>query len=88
MILMELSTSISDGLVDCEDPECCLSSVECRQKQLCTTVDEPTTLAKADADADADATKYRHSFWDRIKFLVDETTGIQRYAKVGAFDTK
>ena len=72
----------SDGLVDCEDPECCLSSVECRPKQLCTSVDDPATLVNVAAS------KFRRSFWDGIKFLVDETSGIQRYAKVEEFDTK
>ncbi len=75
---------ILDGLVDCEDPECCLSSVECRTKQLCTSVEDPATLVNVDSDAK----KHRHSFWERIKFLVHETKGIQRYAKIASFDTK
>ena len=78
---------ITDGLVDCEDPECCLSAPECGGKQLCTSVQDPSTLIGPSSSTLIGA-KYHYSFWERVKFLVHETNGIQRYAKVESFNEK
>ena len=68
---------ISDGLIDCEDPECC-SSKHCHRKHLCMTVQDPSSI-----DNPGDFT----NFWERIKFLVG-AKGIQRYAQFSAFDPR
>ena len=66
-----------DGLVDCEEPECCLSSI-CQEKQLCTSV--PTPLFN-------DTCGKNVEFWNRVKFLIG-LEGIQRYAPETSFDKK
>ncbi len=67
----------SDGLIDCEDPECCASD-HCKGKLLCMTVQDPTTIENHGPFS---------SFWDRIKFLVG-ARGIQRYAQLSVFDSR
>ena len=66
----------TDGLKDCEDPECCEQDV-CSGKQLCTFVEDPRDLLKNITEREG-TIKTRSSFWERIKFLVAEN-GIQRY---------
>ena len=70
----------SDGLVDCEDPECCWSE-ECGGSQYCSTVPNPVSvLQKASAVVSPFA-----SFFERYKFLVLPGS-LQKFAKLKDFD--
>ena len=40
---MLLCSHFTDGLTDCQDPECCGTS-ECSRNVLCTTVADPADL--------------------------------------------
>jgi hypothetical protein len=68
---------IIDGLVDCQDPDCCLTP-DCMGKHLCMTVPRPEDKSNPGPFS---------SFWDRVKFLVEDS-GIQRYAQLPAFDKR
>ena len=72
----------TDGLRDCEDPECCEQDV-CSGKQLCMSVNDPRDILKNQTNIEG--TKPHSSFWDRIKFIVEEN-GIQRYVVQSLID--
>ncbi|CAG0888545.1 unnamed protein product [Cyprideis torosa] len=63
-----------DGLVDCQDPECCSSSALCSSRQLCNSPSEPTDILLRKQPPALTA-----SFFERLKFLIDED-GTQGYA--------
>ena len=72
--------SWSDGLVDCEDPECCWSE-SCGGSQYCSTVPNPVSvLQKSSAVVSPFA-----SFFERYKFLVLPGSS-QKFAKLKDFD--
>ena len=70
----------SDGLVDCEDPECCWSEA-CGGSQYCSTVPNPVSvLQKTSVVVSPFA-----SFFERYKFLVLPGS-LQKFAKLKDFD--
>lgn len=70
---------ILDGLVDCEDPECC-SSHACKQSQLCVSSPRPIDILLRKQPPAVTA-----SFFERMRFLIDEGS-LQNYAKLESFN--
>ncbi|KAJ8911461.1 hypothetical protein NQ315_013565 [Exocentrus adspersus] len=68
-----------DGLVDCEDPECCSNHV-CRSGQLCVSSPKPIDVLLRKQPPAITA-----SFFERMKFLIDEGS-LQNYAKQDTFN--
>ncbi|XP_061378942.1 teneurin-m isoform X2 [Danaus plexippus] len=68
-----------DGLIDCEDPECCQSSA-CKGSQLCVSSPKPTDILLRKQPPAITA-----SFFERMKFLIDEGS-LQNYAKQETFN--
>ncbi|XP_028159379.1 teneurin-m isoform X1 [Ostrinia furnacalis] len=68
-----------DGLVDCEDPECCQSTA-CKGSQLCVSSPKPTDILLRKQPPAITA-----SFFERMKFLIDEGS-LQNYAKQETFN--
>ncbi|XP_075972354.1 teneurin transmembrane protein Ten-m isoform X3 [Anticarsia gemmatalis] len=68
-----------DGLVDCEDPECCLSPI-CKGSQLCVSSPKPTDILLRKQPPAITA-----SFFERMKFIIDEGS-LQNYAKQENFN--
>ena len=78
--LMFLIIPCSDGLVDCEDPECCWSEA-CGGSQYCSTVPSPVSvLQKTSVVVSPFA-----PFFERYKFLVLPGS-LQKFAKLKDFD--
>lgn len=73
--------SFSDGLVDCEDPECCQNHV-CRTSQLCVSAPKPIDVLLRKQPPAITA-----SFFERMKFLIDEGS-LQNYAKLETFNER
>ena len=73
----------TDGLTDCQDPECCRTE-ECFRNVLCTTVADPADIPDLPT---ADSNLVPSSFWQRIKFIV-ESQETQKYADVASFDPR
>ena len=71
--------SFLDGLIDCQDPDCC-SYPECINNHLCLTMEDPKS-----SQSTRISSKSSTSFWERIRFLVSDS-GIQRYAQLNSFD--
>uniref|UniRef100_A0A914CCG1 EGF-like domain-containing protein n=1 Tax=Acrobeloides nanus TaxID=290746 RepID=A0A914CCG1_9BILA len=68
----------NDGLIDCEDSECCTSR-ECSSSTLCTGVAQPRNiLSKIQQPENA-------NFYKRSKFLIEEES-VQRFANQALFD--
>lgn len=70
-----------DGLVDCEDPECCLNAA-CRSSQLCVSAPKPIDVLLRKQPPAITA-----SFFERMKFLIDEGS-LQNYAKLETFNER
>ncbi|XP_072941823.1 teneurin-m isoform X2 [Epargyreus clarus] len=68
-----------DGLIDCEDPECCQSAA-CKGSQLCVSSPKPTDILLRKQPPAITA-----SFFERMKFLIDEGS-LQNYAKQETFN--
>ncbi|CAB3228851.1 unnamed protein product [Arctia plantaginis] len=68
-----------DGLVDCEDPECCQSPI-CKGSQLCVSSPKPTDILLRKQPPAITA-----SFFERMKFIIDEGS-LQNYAKQENFN--
>ncbi|CAH1394248.1 unnamed protein product [Nezara viridula] len=70
-----------DGLVDCEDPECCtIPHSPCRISQLCVSAPKPIdTLMRKQSPA------ITASFFERMKFLIEEGSS-QNYARQESFN--
>ncbi|XP_063702096.1 teneurin-m isoform X2 [Culicoides brevitarsis] len=68
-----------DGLIDCEDPECC-GSHACRTSQLCVSAPRPADVLLRKQPQAVTA-----SFFERMKFLIDEGS-LQNYAKMETFN--
>ncbi|XP_055694709.1 teneurin-m isoform X2 [Lutzomyia longipalpis] len=68
-----------DGLVDCEDPECCLGH-ECRMSQLCVSAPKPIDVLLRKQPPAITA-----SFFERMKFIIDEGS-LQNYARLETFN--
>ncbi|XP_065159892.1 teneurin-m isoform X3 [Atheta coriaria] len=63
-----------DGLVDCEDPECCADR-QCKNSQLCVAAPKPIDILLRKQPPAITA-----SFFERMKFLIDEGS-LQNYAR-------
>ncbi|XP_058456897.1 teneurin-m isoform X2 [Malaya genurostris] len=68
-----------DGLVDCEDPECC-GGHSCKTSQLCVSAPKPIDVLLRKQPPAITA-----SFFERMKFLIDEGS-LQNYAKLETFN--
>ncbi|RZF37225.1 hypothetical protein LSTR_LSTR014116 [Laodelphax striatellus] len=68
-----------DGLVDCEDPECCSNHL-CRSSQLCVTSPKPIDILLRKQPPAITA-----SFFERMKFLIEEGS-LQNYARQENFN--
>lgn len=73
--------TFTDGLVDCEDPECC-QSTNCRTSQLCVSAPKPIDVLLRKQPPAITA-----SFFERMKFLIDEGS-LQNYAKLETFNER
>ena len=71
----------SDGLTDCEDPECCENPV-CRKSQLCHTVPFPIDILLRKQPPSATA-----SFFERMKFIIEDK-GLQSYVEKAGFNER
>lgn len=81
IILFKLFKYITDGLVDCEDPECCVSH-QCKNSQLCVAPPKPIDVLLRKQPPAITA-----SFFERMKFLIDEGS-LQNYAKMETFNER
>nr|XP_015834527.1 PREDICTED: teneurin-m isoform X2 [Tribolium castaneum] len=68
-----------DGLVDCEDPECCSNRL-CTSSQLCVSSPKPIDILLRKQPPAITA-----SFFERMKFLIDEGS-LQNYARQETFN--
>uniref|UniRef100_A0A146KU89 Tenascin-like protein n=4 Tax=Lygus hesperus TaxID=30085 RepID=A0A146KU89_LYGHE len=68
-----------DGLVDCEDPECCSNHI-CRSSQLCVSAPKPIDILLRKQPPAITA-----SFFERMKFLIEEGS-LQNYARQESFN--
>jgi RHS repeat-associated protein len=68
-----------DGLVDCEDPECCSNRL-CGSSQLCVSSPKPIDILLRKQPPAITA-----SFFERMKFLIDEGS-LQNYARHETFN--
>ncbi|KAF4528732.1 hypothetical protein B566_EDAN008998 [Ephemera danica] len=68
-----------DGLVDCEDPECCSNHL-CRSSQLCVSAPKPIDILLRKQPPAITA-----SFFERMKFLIEEGS-LQNYARQESFN--
>ena len=80
-VTFTIETKCLDGLVDCEDPECCYSDV-CSESQYCSTVPDPVAILGSSG-----SNHHFSSFFDRFKFLIEEGS-IQKFAKINSFNTR
>lgn len=80
-IILILLLACTDGLVDCEDPECCTNTV-CRSSQLCVSAPKPIDVLLRKQPPAITA-----SFFERMKFLIDEGS-LQNYAKLETFNER
>ena len=71
----------TDGLVDCEDPECCENPV-CDRSQLCHTVAAPIDILLRKQPPAITA-----SFYERMRFIIEDK-GLQSYAKKKGFNER
>ena len=71
----------SDGLTDCEDPECCENPV-CRKSQLCHTVPYPIDILLRKQPPSSTA-----SFFERMKFIIEDK-GLQSYVERAGFNER
>ena len=72
---------VSDGLRDCEDPECC-ENRDCQSNQLCYTVPKPVSILLQRQPPAPTA-----SFFEKMRFIIEEGS-LQRYSKNSAFNER
>ena len=72
---------ITDGLTDCEDPECCDNPV-CQKSQLCHTVPRPIDILLRKQPPSLTA-----SFFERMKFIIEDK-GLQSYVQRAGFNER
>lgn len=70
-----------DGLVDCEDAECCQSR-HCKKSPFCVAAPKPIDILLRKQPPAVTA-----SFFERMKFLIEEGS-LQSYAKQDAFNER
>lgn len=79
--ITQINASLSDGLVDCADPECCSNHI-CRSSQLCVSAPKPIDILLRKQPPAITA-----SFFERMKFLIDEGS-LQNYARQETFNER
>jgi len=70
-----------DGLVDCVDPDCCVSA-SCRDSMDCQTVPEPMEILLRKQPPSSSA-----SFYERVRFLIEDDS-VQSYATLSSFNQR
>ena len=70
-----------DGLDDCHDPDCCLSSA-CHEQIYCATAPNPMEILLRKQPPSSTA-----SFYDRMRFLMEDNS-VQSYATSSSFNTR
>ena len=70
-----------DGLVDCNDPDCCRRHV-CDDSPYCPTARDPLDILLRKQPPSSTS-----SFYDRVKFLIDDDS-VQSYASRSSFDPR
>ncbi|XP_023930983.1 teneurin-m-like isoform X2 [Lingula anatina] len=68
-----------DGLLDCQDPDCCLT-VECKDSPHCVMSPDPLEILLRKQPPSSTA-----SFFDKMRFLVEEQS-VQKFAHTGSFN--
>ena len=81
LISTSLKNFFSDGLTDCEDPECCESPV-CQKSQLCHTVPQPIDILLRKQPPAMTA-----SFFEQMKFIIEDK-GLQSYVQRAGFNER
>ena len=72
---------LADGLVDCVDPDCCMSAA-CRDEPHCRTVPEPMEILLRKQPPSSSA-----SFYERMRFLIEDDS-VQSYATISSFNQR
>lgn len=80
-VIIIINSFFIDGLVDCEDPECCSNHL-CRSSQLCVAAPKPIDILLRKQPPAITA-----SFFERMKFLIDEGS-LQNYARQETFNER
>lgn len=70
-----------DGLVDCEDADCCQTR-HCKKSPFCVAAPKPIDILLRKQPPAVTA-----SFYERMKFLIEEGS-LQSYAKQDAFNER
>ncbi len=74
---------VSDDLIDCQDPDCCVNN-HCMSASLCQTVPDPRELLLHLQDEGKPMTL---SFYDQVKFLIG-VGSVQKGVTLGTIDEK
>ncbi|XP_041356776.1 teneurin-m-like isoform X3 [Gigantopelta aegis] len=69
----------NDGLLDCLDPDCCVTG-PCRDSKFCSASPDPKEILLSKQPPSTTA-----SFFDKMKFLIEENS-VQTYATRNAFN--
>jgi len=72
---------LSDGLVDCADPDCCISA-SCKDDIHCRTAPEPMEILLRKQPPSSSA-----SFYERMRFLIEDDS-VQSYATLSSFNQR
>jgi len=79
MMVMMIYLLWSDGLTDCEDPDCCID-IACRESIHCRIAPDPMEILLRKQPPSTGA-----SFYDRMRFLVEDES-VQSYATLSSFN--
>lgn len=79
--ILNILILISDGLIDCADPDCC-GNQACEESQLCVSAPKPIDILLRKQPPAITA-----SFFERMKFLIDEGS-LQNYARQETFNER
>ncbi len=71
----------SDGLVDCQDPDCCIS-IACKDSVHCLASPDPMEILLRKQPPSTTA-----SFYERMRFLVEDDS-VQSYATLSSFNQR
>lgn len=71
----------ADGLVDCEDPDCC-SALDCGDSQYCKASPDPRDILLRKQPPSTTA-----SFYEKMRFLIEENS-VQTYATRNSFNER
>ncbi|KRZ14239.1 Teneurin-m [Trichinella zimbabwensis] len=70
----------NDGLTDCEELECCLSSSRCSNDSMCQTVANPLAILASKQSSPRHA-----SFFQKVRFIAEKNS-VQLYADTNLFN--